>query len=129
MSWRFPIEMRLKSILRAKPILIHRDDGNRLSILEMRTWFPVIALLIVLIWHFFKFLTVTAIGLAALSGILLTAFIWSRAMLNNVIGNRTLVYRAIQVGDEIEETVEVQTQSILPILWAEFFDNSDQNID
>ena len=112
MSWQFPIEKRLKSIMRAKPVLIHRDDGNRISILEMRTWFPVLALLIIFIWHLSKLLMVTAIGLAALSGILITALIWSRAMLNNVIGNRTLIYRAIQVGDEIEETVEVQNQSI-----------------
>ncbi len=125
MSWRSSIENRLESLFRAKPVVIQRDHENRMSILELRTWIPVLALGILLILHLRQPLTITAIGFAGLFGIIFTAFIWSRAMLYNVVGKRTLVYRAIQVGDEIEEIVEVHNKSLIPILWAEFVDNSN----
>jgi uncharacterized protein (DUF58 family) len=125
MSWRFSIENRLETLFRAKPILIQRDHENRRTILELRTWIPALALVILFIWHLRQMLTITAIGFAALFGIIFTAFMWSRAMFYSVIGKRTLVYRAIQVGDEIEEIVEIHNKSVIPILWAEFVDNSN----
>ncbi len=125
MSWRIPMADKFKAIFRGTPVLIQRDDGIRKSALELRSWYPILLLIGILIWHVHELATTTAIGLGALLGILFTAFIWSRSMLDNVIGKRTLVYRAIQVGDEIEETVEVFNHSNLPVLWAEFADQSD----
>jgi uncharacterized protein (DUF58 family) len=125
MSWRTRMAAKLKGIFRGSPVLIQRDDGNRKSVLELRSWYPIILLIVILVWHVHELATTTAIGLGALLGILFTAFVWSRAMLNDVVGKRTLVYRAIQVGDELEETVEVFNESRLPVLWTEFVDNSD----
>ncbi len=125
MSWCSRVAVKIKSIFRGSPVLIQRDDGNRISVLELRSWYPIILLIVMLIWHVHELTTTTAVGLGALLGIIFTAFVWSHAMLNDVIGKRTLVYRAIQVGDELEEIVEVSNESRLPVLWAEFVDNSD----
>ncbi len=37
---------------------------------------------------------------------------------------RTLRYSAVQVGDELEELLTLDNRSRLPVIWAEFVDQS-----
>jgi len=68
---------------------------------------------------------VTATALAGLAGILVWAFLWARQMAIKVHARRFLRYHAVQVGDEIEETIHLTNNSRFEVLWAEVVDHSD----
>ena len=64
-------------------------------------------------------------GLSALSLLLLTAFFWNREMARKISARRRLQYAAFQVGDEMAEEINLSNDSFLPVLWAEFMDQSN----
>ena len=63
--------------------------------------------------------------LVVIFGGLLAAYLWARSMARQVSGQRSLRYAAVQVGDELEEQVTLRSTTLLPVLWAEFTDQSD----
>jgi uncharacterized protein (DUF58 family) len=67
---------------------------------------------------------VAALALAAFVLLVAISCAWSFSMVKGVYAQRNLLSTAVQVGDEIEEKLELINQSILPLIWAEFVDRS-----
>jgi uncharacterized protein (DUF58 family) len=108
------------------PFVVRRyTRPNRITTIELRQRLPVIAFVMVLLWHVAAPSEVTAMGLAALGGLLVAAYLWARAMARHVSGTRQLRYAAAQVGDELEERLTLHNASGLPVLWAEIVDRSN----
>jgi uncharacterized protein (DUF58 family) len=99
--------------------------GDHLSTIELRTLAPFLAWVLVLAWYLAAPTAVSAVGLAALTGLLVFAWLWARAMARGVSARRQLHYAAVQVGDALEERLTLVNTSRLPALWAEFVDRSD----
>jgi len=63
-------------------------------------------------------------ALFALTSLLLFAYLWARQMALHLSAQRQLVYTALQVGDQLEETISLRNDSFLPALFVEFRDQS-----
>lgn len=110
----------------SEPLEIRHDRTVRcVTTVHLRESFPIWMLLFLVAWHVLTLSVVSAIGLAALGGVILIAGLWARAMAYHVSGNRKLLYAALQVGDELQEMIDLINRSSFPILWAEFVDRSD----
>jgi uncharacterized protein (DUF58 family) len=93
--------------------------------IELRQRLPVLVWLAALVaWAAWP-TPVAAVGMAALSGWLLAAWLWARSLARGLTAQRDLHYTAVQVGDELEEHFTVDNASWLPVLWAEVVDQSD----
>ncbi len=107
------------------PLVVRRYSRLDSSItIELRNRLPLAAFLVLLTWYVAAPTEVAAMGLVALGGLLLSAWLWARAMALGVKGQRQLHYAALQVGDELEEFLALDNQTRLPILWAEVMDRS-----
>ncbi len=116
----------LSSLFHPTPVILQRDlEKNHQVILQLRTKLPLLAFLVCFVVHLSTLSYESAVGLAAIGGFLVTAYLWARAMALRVTGTRRLLYTALQVGDELQELVELENDSSFPILWAEFVDRSD----
>jgi uncharacterized protein (DUF58 family) len=93
--------------------------------IELRTGAPFAAWAAALTWYAAAPTAVAAVGLAALSALLLFAWLWARSMALGASAQRKLHYAAVQVGDTLEERLTLVNDSRLPVLWAEFADQSD----
>jgi len=76
-------------------------------------------------WYIISPNLVSTCAAVTLGGLLLASYLWARAMAVHVSARRQLHYSAFQVGDELEEIITVSNTSWLPILWAQFSDQSD----
>ncbi len=102
-----------------------RRFPDHTTVLELRQPLLVVAFLLNLIWYLAAPGDVTAVGLASLGGVLLSAGLWAGIMARGVNGVRQLRYAAVQVGDELEELFTLKNTSALPVLWGEVADQSD----
>jgi uncharacterized protein (DUF58 family) len=112
-------------LLRSPFVVRRYTHPNRVVTIELRQWLPAVSFAAVLLWYIAAPSEVTVMGLVALGGLLLAAYVWARAMAHNVSGTRQLHYAAAQVGDELEELITLDNASEFPVLWAEFVDRSD----
>ncbi len=95
------------------------------AVVELRQPFVLIAAGFALVWYILAPIPEVAMGLGALGGLILIAYLWARTMAQYVTAGRKLRYSAFQVGDELEEAIYVRNRSALPVLWAEFTDRSN----
>jgi hypothetical protein len=103
-----------------------RTIGGDVEIrISLRQRLAPLLLALALAWYLFSPTGPALVLLITLGLFLLSAYLWARAMAQNVSGQRTLRYAAVQVGDELEEQVTLSNASQLPVLWAEFSDHSD----
>jgi len=117
---------RLFQLLFGGPLVVlRRTYSDAVVTVELRRWLPVAAGLAALLWYIIAPTDVAAMGAAALAGVLAAAYLWARAMAMHVTAQRRLYYTALQVGDEIEELISLDNDSGLPVLWAEFADQSN----
>ncbi len=86
---------------------------------------PFAALPLLLLWYLANPAPVAIMCAAALAGLILCSYLWARSMGRQVRGQRRLRYAAFQVGDELEEQVSLANDSILPAIWAEFYDTAN----
>ena len=59
-----------------------------------------------------------------LAGFVVVAWVWSRLSVAGLLVDRRVSGDRFQVGQEIRETIAVQSSSVLPKLWLELFDGS-----
>ena len=87
---------------------------------------PVIAvtLIVLLAWLIIAPNAVVVTGIVTLSSLMLFGYLWVRSLAKGVTARRLLRYSAVQVGDELEEAVTLDNRSRLPVIWAEFIDQS-----
>jgi uncharacterized protein (DUF58 family) len=91
----------------------------------MRQRLPIVLLAGLLVWIVVQPTSLAFTGIVMLGSLLLLAYGWARAMALRVSGERALRYTAVQVGDELEESITLHNASWLPVVWAEFVDRSD----
>jgi uncharacterized protein (DUF58 family) len=77
-----------------------------------------------LVVYIFTLGEVPVLILGIIGFLLLSAYLWSKSMADGVHARRELLSAAIQVGDEVEERIELENDSMLPLIWAEFVDQS-----
>lgn len=63
-------------------------------------------------------------GFVVVIGLLLIGWWWARWLARQIRASRTLRYTAVQVGDELEEAIEIINRAPLPLIWAEVIDYS-----
>jgi uncharacterized protein (DUF58 family) len=99
-----------------------RADGE----VRIRLCQPVIAvaLILLLAWLIVAPHPLAVTGLVTLGSLMLFTFLWTRSLAKRVTAQRTLRYSAVQVGDELEEVLLLDNRSLLPVIWAEFVDQS-----
>ena len=115
----------LRKILRGfKRLWVWSDSVKKIKI-NLRQPLLFIFWIFLLIWAVLQTNMVSVAGLTALSLLLLAAYFWNREMALKVSAQRRLQYAAFQVGDEIAEEITLKNDSSLPVLWAEFMDNSN----
>lgn len=100
------------------------QSANASVSLRLRQPFLFIAWLIALVWYLARPTPVAAMALFALSALLLFAYLWARQMALHLSAQRQLIYTALQVGDQLEETISLRNDSLLPALFVEFHDQS-----
>jgi len=98
---------------------------NSTTTIEVVQWLPAIAFLALLVWYLATPSKIGAMAAAGLLAIVAIAFGWAMQMAKHVSGSRRLQYSALQVGDELEEEIILKNRSFLPVLWAEFVDQSN----
>ena len=84
----------------------------------------LIASLGLLVWYAIGPLPLVLTGLVVLISLLLIGWLWTRMLARQIEASRTLRYTAVQVGDELEEVIEIINRAPLPLIWAEVVDHS-----
>lgn len=98
--------------------------GGRATI-ALRQPLLLVAFILLGAWYIGRPSPLAALSVTALGGLLVAGYFWARQLAWGVAVRRQLNYAAVQVGDEIEETVTLTNESVLPVLWAEFLDHSN----
>lgn len=76
-------------------------------------------------WYLYSLSSLSAVVFYSLALLLGAAYMWARQNALYVSGSRKVKFGAVQVGDELEEVVELTNDSFIPVVWAEFVDQSD----
>lgn len=92
--------------------------------LRLRQPVSAVALIVLSLWLIVSPNAVAMTGLITLGSLMLFSYLLIRSLAKGVTAQRTLRYSAVQVGDELEEVVTLDNQSHLPVIWAEFIDQS-----
>lgn len=108
----------------AHPVVWRRRGAERETTLALRGWLPLLTTVGVLVWYLAAPTRPAAMSLAALGGMLAVALVWAGLLARHVTARRELRYAAMQVGDELEETVTLENAAPLPLLWVELVDHS-----
>lgn len=109
----------------ARPIVWRRVEAEREITIELRGWLPALALGAALLWYAATPTAEASMAVAAVAGLLLSGFVWTRSLARQVTAQRALRYAAMQVGEELEETLTLINRSTLPAIWAEVADPTD----
>ncbi len=102
---------------------IERADA-RVTI-RVRQWLAFAAFLVVLAWYLAAPSPTTVMALVALGGMILSGFLWVRVPAVHLRAERRLHYGAVQVGEELEEEIQIENPTRVPGLWVEFEDHSN----
>jgi uncharacterized protein (DUF58 family) len=92
--------------------------------IRLRQPIIAVALLVLVAWLIIAPSAVALTGLVTLGSLLVFSFWWVRLLAKGVTAQRALRYSAVQVGDELEEALTLDNRSRLPVIWAEFVDQS-----
>jgi uncharacterized protein (DUF58 family) len=106
-----------------KGLLRFEKDDNT-SVIRLNYPWLLIVSIGMLIWYSFSFTPATAAIAAVINGLLLISYSWARHIARHTSAHRKLKYSAFQVHDELEEEITLKNTGILPIIWAQFRDNS-----
>ena len=106
-----------------KGLFCFENDGNKSIVRLKYPWLPIVGLG-VLLWYCFSLTPATAGIAAMINGLLLLSYVWARHIARHTSAHRKLKYSAFQVHDELEEEITLKNTGILPIIWAQFRDNS-----
>jgi uncharacterized protein (DUF58 family) len=115
------IARRLKNI--SQLWRITRPDG--VTIIEVRQRLALVSLTFLLAGLIILPNSLALTGVVALGLLALIGLWWARTLATRVTCQRELRYTAVQVGDELEESITLTNRSGLPVIWAEFVDRSE----
>lgn len=102
----------------------HRFADRQVTIALRQRLLGIIFVLSVAVYSFAPGM-VTAITMTGLGLMLGLSFLWARQMALHVSARRRLRYHAVQVGDELEENLQLVNRASVEVLWAEIVDHSD----
>ncbi|MFN8597270.1 MAG: DUF58 domain-containing protein [Anaerolineae bacterium] len=102
---------------------INLPDGEARLELRQRLWLiaPLVLIALYIVWPQPWVLT----GAVTVISLVLFNYAWARTLARTVTASRTLRYTAVQVGDELEEVVQLSSRSALPAIFAEIDDLSN----
>ncbi len=92
--------------------------------IQLRQPLAPIVLILLVGWGVLNLTPLVLTSGVLLGSLLLCSFVWTRLLATKVTTTRTLRYSAVQVGDELEESVSLENRTGLPVIWAEFIDRS-----
>ena len=98
-------------------------DGQ--AVIEIRQPFLAWLLIGLLVLYLFFPKAMVVICLVTLLGICICSYIWVRTQVMHIQAQRKLLFAAVQVGDELEENIQIINSGILPMLWIAVEDNSN----
>lgn len=111
--------------LRRPLILARRRRPTLTATLELRAW-PLAALWAAATGLYVLFPSATlAMAWAGLTGLLGWTLAYAWGLAGDLVAERTLRYSAMQVGDELEETITLTNRAPFPCLFAEVIDDSN----
>src|SRR5262245_50279775 len=85
-----------------EPRVAWRSENEEVQItIEIQHWVPFFAFIVVLLWYLVDPTPVALMSTVMLGGVLLSSFLWARAVARGVQGERKLRFAAMQVGDEL----------------------------
>jgi uncharacterized protein (DUF58 family) len=116
----------LRGFLSSRSDLVLRtylSPGKRTTIEIRNPTLPGLFLISVVV-YIFTLGEVPVLILGIMGFILLSAYLWSISLAIGVQGRRELLSTAVQVGDEVEERIELENNVPFPLIWAEFVDQS-----
>jgi uncharacterized protein (DUF58 family) len=120
---RLPQSSKKTLRLRWKSLFEFEREGNT-SIIRLNHPWLVIVSLGLFIWYLFSRTPATAAIAAMANGLLVITYLWARHIARHTSASRKLKYSAFQVHDELEEEITLNNTGVLPIIWAQFRDNS-----
>ena len=98
-------------------------DGK--AVIEIRQPLLVWLLIGLFLLYIFVPKAMVVICLVTLLGICICSYFWVRYQVMHIHAQRKLLFAAVQVGDELEENIQITNNGILPVLWIAIEDNSD----
>ena len=98
-------------------------DGR--AVIEIRQPFLVWLLIGLFVLYLFFPNTMVVICLVTLLGICICSYVWVRTQVMHIQAQRKLLFAAVQVGDELEENIQIINNGIFPVLWIAVEDNSN----
>ena len=115
----------IKDFFQSSWVIWQKEEAETLTTITLRNPWPVVFGLLTFILYLFVPLTAVLIVLFALLGLILFSWLWVKQMAFHVKANRKLRFAAVQVGDELEETIRLVNSGWLPALWTHLEDKSD----
>jgi len=112
-------------IIKPPHLLWNYDFPDGKAVIEIRQPFLVWLLIGLFVLYFFSPKAMVVICLVTLLGICICSFIWVRTQVVHIHAQRKLLFAAVQVGDELEENIQIINSGILPVLWIAVEDNSN----
>lgn len=119
-----PIRLILQRLLDRLSWLWRVPHANGEARLELHQPLWLIASVGMLVAYLIWPLPLLLTGLVVLISLLISGWLWARTLARQIDAARTLRYMAVQVGDELEEAIEIINRSLLPLIWAEIVDRS-----
>lgn len=104
--------------------LYQRQTQAAVAAIKIQQRLPFYLLAAALIWYGIDPGTEAVILLTVLCSLIVASFFWALQMARHLSALRRLRYSALQVGDVLEETITLSNTSWLPVLWAEFRDQT-----
>ena len=111
-------------LLRDHIVRQYTEPGLQTTV-KLKHTFPLWLTLLLLLIYLLTLSGSVLLLASALGLTLLISYLGSISIAQHVRGKRTLIYGAIQVGEELEESITLTNQSSLPLFWVEMKDRSD----
>lgn len=115
----------IKSFFQSTWVIWQKQETETHTTITLKNPWPVVFSLVTFGLYLFVPLTAVVIILFSLLGLLLFSWLWAKQMAFHIRAERKLRFSAVQVGDELEETIRLVNTGWLPALWTHLEDKSN----
>jgi uncharacterized protein (DUF58 family) len=115
----------IKNFFQSSWVVWQKQTAATRTTITLSTPWPVVFSSLAFVMYLFIPLTAVVIVFFSLAGLSFFAWLWAKQMTSHVRAERKLRFAAVQVGDELEETIRLINTGWLPVLWTHLEDNSD----
>lgn len=115
----------IKAFFQSSLVIWRKQEAETDTTITLKNPWAVVFSLITFGFYLFVPLTAVVIVLFSFLGLLLFSWLWAKQMASHVRAERKLRFAAVQVGDELEETIRLENTGWLPALWTHLEDKGD----